>query len=196
MRTTIRIDDRLLAEAKARAAESGRTVAAVIDDALREAFTRRATADSPARRTLPVFRASRLARNTGSVRLAGLSAVARRAKASRRASSITAATVRPDSAARALASARSRSSILIVVLMHQSISHVHLDVNCGRMTLTGTDGRPGGPSFRSGAWSPRGPPQCPGSCPGWPPADAVHGAGFATRGLMRDPAGGRNLVGR
>ncbi|HEY5276082.1 MAG TPA: type II toxin-antitoxin system VapB family antitoxin [Coriobacteriia bacterium] len=61
MRTTIRIDDRLLAEAKARAAESGRTVAAVIDDALREAFTRRATADSPARRTLPVFRASRLA---------------------------------------------------------------------------------------------------------------------------------------
>jgi Arc/MetJ family transcription regulator len=60
MRTTIRIDDRLLAEAKARAAASGRTLTAVIDDALREALARRATADRPPRRALPVFRSSRV----------------------------------------------------------------------------------------------------------------------------------------
>ena len=41
MRTTIRIDDRLLAEAKARAARSGTTLTAVVENALREAFSRR-----------------------------------------------------------------------------------------------------------------------------------------------------------
>jgi Bacterial antitoxin of type II TA system, VapB len=41
MRTTIRIDDRLLAEAKAQAARSGRTLAAVVEDALRVALARR-----------------------------------------------------------------------------------------------------------------------------------------------------------
>ena len=41
MRTTIRIDDRLLAEAKSRAARSGRTLTAVVEDALRTAFARR-----------------------------------------------------------------------------------------------------------------------------------------------------------
>ncbi len=61
MRTTIRIDDRLLAEAKTRASESGRTLTAVVDDALREAFARRAAPDRPLRAELPVFRASRLA---------------------------------------------------------------------------------------------------------------------------------------
>ncbi|MCK9487534.1 MAG: type II toxin-antitoxin system VapB family antitoxin [Dehalococcoidia bacterium] len=41
MRTTISIDDDLLAEAKAIAARSGRTLNAVVEDALREAFARR-----------------------------------------------------------------------------------------------------------------------------------------------------------
>jgi Uncharacterized protein conserved in bacteria (DUF2191). len=41
MRTTIKIDDGLLTEAKARAARSGTTLNAVVEDALREAFARR-----------------------------------------------------------------------------------------------------------------------------------------------------------
>jgi hypothetical protein len=41
MRTTIRINDRLLAEAKKMAAERGTTLTAVIEDALREAHSRR-----------------------------------------------------------------------------------------------------------------------------------------------------------
>ncbi len=41
MRTTIKIDDQLLSEAKARAAASGRTLNAVVEDALREALARR-----------------------------------------------------------------------------------------------------------------------------------------------------------
>jgi hypothetical protein len=60
MRTTIKIDDRLLAEAKTRAADSGRTLNAVVEDALREAFARRATANRPARPKLPIFRGSRV----------------------------------------------------------------------------------------------------------------------------------------
>jgi hypothetical protein len=43
MRTTIRLDARLLAEAKKRAADSGRSLTAVIADALRESLGRRAT---------------------------------------------------------------------------------------------------------------------------------------------------------
>ncbi len=59
MRTTIKIDDRLLVEAKTRAAMSGRTLNQVVEDALREAFARRdVAAGGPA---LPVFRAGRLA---------------------------------------------------------------------------------------------------------------------------------------
>jgi hypothetical protein len=42
MRTTIRLDERLLAEAKKHAAETGRTLTAVIEDALRAAVARRA----------------------------------------------------------------------------------------------------------------------------------------------------------
>jgi hypothetical protein len=61
MRTTIKIDDRLLAEAKTRAAKSGRTLNAVVEDALREAFARRAGAHRSPRPELPVFRGSRLA---------------------------------------------------------------------------------------------------------------------------------------
>jgi hypothetical protein len=41
MRTTIRLDDALLIEAKKKAAESHRTLTAVIEDALRESFSRK-----------------------------------------------------------------------------------------------------------------------------------------------------------
>jgi Arc/MetJ family transcription regulator len=41
MRTTIRLDENLLAEAKKYAAESGRTLTAVLADALRETLSRR-----------------------------------------------------------------------------------------------------------------------------------------------------------
>jgi hypothetical protein len=41
MRTTIRLDERLLAEAKKRAAEKGTTLTALIEDSLREALARR-----------------------------------------------------------------------------------------------------------------------------------------------------------
>jgi hypothetical protein len=41
MRTTIRLDEHLLAEARQRAARSGRTLTAVIEEALRESFSRR-----------------------------------------------------------------------------------------------------------------------------------------------------------
>lgn len=41
MRTTVRLDERLLAEAKKYAAESGRTLTAVLEDALRETLARR-----------------------------------------------------------------------------------------------------------------------------------------------------------
>ncbi|HVT17718.1 MAG TPA: type II toxin-antitoxin system VapB family antitoxin [Thermoanaerobaculia bacterium] len=50
MRTTIRLDENLLAEAKQRAARSGRTLTAVIEEALRESFSRR---ERP-RESLPV----------------------------------------------------------------------------------------------------------------------------------------------
>lgn len=41
MRTTVRLDDPLLAQAKKLAAETGRTLTAVIEDALRAALARR-----------------------------------------------------------------------------------------------------------------------------------------------------------
>jgi hypothetical protein len=43
MRTTVRLDEHLLTEAKKFAAESGRTLTAVLEDALRDALARRAT---------------------------------------------------------------------------------------------------------------------------------------------------------
>jgi len=43
MRTTITLDDRLLAEAKARAAHRGTTLSEVVADALRESFQRPVT---------------------------------------------------------------------------------------------------------------------------------------------------------
>ena len=58
MRTTIKIDDSLLVEAKTRAAASGRTLNQVVEDALRIAFERHQLhGDRP---ELPVFRAGRL----------------------------------------------------------------------------------------------------------------------------------------
>lgn len=56
MRTTIRIDDDLLRAAKKLAAESGRTLTAVIEDALREALARRNRATRRARVQLTTFR--------------------------------------------------------------------------------------------------------------------------------------------
>jgi hypothetical protein len=44
MRTTVRLDDQLLTEAKRLALESGRTLTAVIEDALREVVVRRKVA--------------------------------------------------------------------------------------------------------------------------------------------------------
>lgn len=58
MRTTVKIDDRLLVEAKTRAARSGRTLNQVVEDALREAFARREGAGR--RVDLPVFRGGRV----------------------------------------------------------------------------------------------------------------------------------------
>jgi len=41
MRTTVRLDDHLLAEAKRHAAESGKTLTSVLEQALRESLARR-----------------------------------------------------------------------------------------------------------------------------------------------------------
>jgi len=41
MRTTVRLDERLLVEAKKYAAESGRTLTSILEDALRETLARR-----------------------------------------------------------------------------------------------------------------------------------------------------------
>jgi len=60
MRTTIRIDDGLLAEAKARAARSGRTLAAVVEDALRAAFAHGDLRGSTGPPELPVSRGGRM----------------------------------------------------------------------------------------------------------------------------------------
>ena len=59
MRTTITIDDALLAEAKIRAARSGRTLGSIVEEALRVAFAGRASRDA-VRPSLPVHRGGRL----------------------------------------------------------------------------------------------------------------------------------------
>jgi hypothetical protein len=56
MRTTVRLDPHLLAEAKKVAAANGRTLTAVIEDALRESLNRRGTRPATARKKLPTFR--------------------------------------------------------------------------------------------------------------------------------------------
>lgn len=53
MRTTIRLDDPLLAAAKRHAAETGRTLTAVIEDALRRELARRSETPQ-ARPQLPI----------------------------------------------------------------------------------------------------------------------------------------------
>ncbi len=55
MRTTITIDDRLLAEAKEIAARSGRTLNAVVADALRASIARQRGAHPQPRVQLPTF---------------------------------------------------------------------------------------------------------------------------------------------
>jgi hypothetical protein len=59
MRTTIRIDDHLLAEAKEAAARRGSTLTALIEDALRQAL-RTSAASTRERIPLPVHRGGRL----------------------------------------------------------------------------------------------------------------------------------------
>jgi hypothetical protein len=55
MRTTVRLDDDLLTAAKRVAVETGRTLTAVIEDALRQALSRRGLAKQ-SRAKLPVAR--------------------------------------------------------------------------------------------------------------------------------------------
>jgi hypothetical protein len=56
MRTTIRLDEQLLREAKRHALETGRTLTAVIEDALRESLSRRRDAPNRAPIRLRTFR--------------------------------------------------------------------------------------------------------------------------------------------
>jgi len=62
MRTTIRLDDDLLRQTKALAAQTGRTLTAVIEDALRETIARSRSrrGRSRARVGLPTFKGSGL----------------------------------------------------------------------------------------------------------------------------------------
>jgi hypothetical protein len=55
MRTTVRLDEHLLAQAKQYAAASGKTLTAVLEDALREALARRSPPIRRKRVRLPVF---------------------------------------------------------------------------------------------------------------------------------------------
>lgn len=55
MRTTIRIDDQLLAQTKQLAAKTGKTITAVIEDALRETLARQRENDRRKPVALPVF---------------------------------------------------------------------------------------------------------------------------------------------
>jgi len=56
MRTTVRLDPDLLAEAKKTAAIRGKTLTAVIEDALRESLGRRSEFKKRAKVKLPTFR--------------------------------------------------------------------------------------------------------------------------------------------
>lgn len=56
MRTTIRLDEHLLKEAKEIAAESGTTLTRLIEDALREALARRRTGAARERVALKTFK--------------------------------------------------------------------------------------------------------------------------------------------
>ncbi len=57
MRTTVRLDDALLADAKSLAARTGRTLTQVIEDSLRESLARTKTKPDPrTKTTLPTFK--------------------------------------------------------------------------------------------------------------------------------------------
>jgi hypothetical protein len=56
MRTTLRLDDALLREAKHLATRTGRTLTAVIEDALREMLARSRAGSERTRVKLPTFR--------------------------------------------------------------------------------------------------------------------------------------------
>jgi hypothetical protein len=56
MRTTVRLDEHLLAEAKRQAAESGRTLTALLEEALREKLAKRPADQSRRRVSLPTFK--------------------------------------------------------------------------------------------------------------------------------------------
>jgi len=56
MRTTIRLDDHLLAQAKSAALETNRTLTAVIEDALRQSLARRQQPAPRRRVKLPVWK--------------------------------------------------------------------------------------------------------------------------------------------
>jgi hypothetical protein len=60
MRTTVRLDDPLLAEAKKYAADCGKTLTAVIEDALRETLARRKHPVKRRKVRLPTFPGGRL----------------------------------------------------------------------------------------------------------------------------------------
>ncbi len=56
MRTTVRLDEHLLAAAKKHAAESGQTLNAVLEQALRESLAQRSVQAKPRRLRLKTFR--------------------------------------------------------------------------------------------------------------------------------------------
>ena len=60
MRTTVRLDDDLLRQAKALAARTGRTLTAVIEDGLREALARHRRRQERPPVTLPTFKGNGL----------------------------------------------------------------------------------------------------------------------------------------
>ena len=60
MRTTVKLSDDLLKEAKQVALASGKTLTQVIEDSLRETFARRTRAANQPKVDLPVFRGSKL----------------------------------------------------------------------------------------------------------------------------------------
>jgi len=55
MRTTIRLDDALLGQAKEHAARTGTTLTALVEDALRERLARRTTSIARGAERLPTF---------------------------------------------------------------------------------------------------------------------------------------------
>ena len=56
MRTTVRLKDALLRDAKRFAAETGQSLTSVIEDALREKLMRRKAAPKAVKATFPIFR--------------------------------------------------------------------------------------------------------------------------------------------